>query len=139
MSDNTTQAIPEQTTRFGSGHAVKRVEDQLLLLGSGTYANDVSLPGQTHLVFLRSPYPHAKITSIVSQAAKAMPGVHGVLTGQDLLAAGLKPMARPVNFKRADGSPLSSTTRYILATDTVRFVGEPVVAVVADTAEEAKN
>ena len=139
MSDNTTQAIPEQTTRFGSGHAVKRVEDQLLLLGSGTYANDVSLPDQSHLVFLRSPYPHAKITSIDTQAAKAMPGVHGVLTGQDLLAAGLKPMARPVNFKRADGSPLSSTTRYILATDTVRFVGEPVVAVVAETEEQAKN
>jgi carbon-monoxide dehydrogenase large subunit len=139
MSDNTTQAIPEQTTRFGSGQAVKRVEDQLLLLGSGTYANDVSLPDQSHLVFLRSPYPHAKITSIDTQAAKAMPGVHGVLTGQDLLAAGLKPMARPVNFKRADGSPLSSTTRYILATDTVRFVGEPVVAVVADTEEQAKN
>lgn len=139
MSDNTIQAIPEQTTRFGSGNAVKRVEDQLLLLGSGTYANDVSLPGQTHLVFLRSPYPHAKITSIDTQAAKAMPGVHGVLTGQDLLAAGLKPMARPMNFKRADGSPLSSTTRFILATDTVRFVGEPIVAVVADTEEQAKN
>ena len=139
MSDNTIQAIPEQTTRFGSGNAVKRVEDQLLLMGSGTYANDVSLPGQTHLVFLRSPYPHAKITSIDTQAAKAMPGVHGVLTGQDLLAAGLKPMARPVNFKRADGSPLSSTTRFILATDTVRFVGEPIVAVVADTEEQAKN
>ena len=139
MSDNTIQAIPEQTTRFGSGNAVKRVEDQLLLLGSGTYANDVSLPGQTHLVFLRSPYPHAKITSIDTQSAKAMPGVHGVLTGQDLLAAGLKPMARPMNFKRADGSPLSSTTRFILATDTVRFVGEPIVAVVADTEEQAKN
>ena len=68
-----------------------------------------------------------------------MPGVHGVLTGQDLLAAGLKPMARPMNFKRADGSPLSSTTRFILATDTVRFVGEPIVAVVADTEEQAKN
>ena len=139
MSDNATQAIPEQTTRFGSGNAVKRVEDQLLLMGSGTYANDVSLPGQTHLVFLRSPYPHAKITSIDTQAAKAMPGVHGVLTGQDLLASGLKPMARPMNFKRADGSPLSSTTRFILATDTVRFVGEPIVAVVADTEEQAKN
>jgi len=139
MSDTITQAISEQTTRFGSGQAVKRVEDQLLLLGSGTYANDVSLPDQSHLVFLRSPYPHAKITNIDTQAAKAMPGVHGVITGQDLLAAGVKPMARPVNFKRADGSPLSSTTRYILATDTVRFVGEPIAAVVADTEEQAKN
>ena len=137
MSDITTQAPPEQTSRFGSGQAVKRVEDQLLLLGAGNYTNDVSLPGQTHLVFLRSPYPHAQIKAIDAQSAKGMPGVHGVFTGQELRAAGLKPMARPMNFKRSDGSALSSTTRDILATDTVRFVGEPVAAVVADTEEQA--
>ena len=139
MSDITTQAPPEQTSRFGSGQAVKRVEDQLLLLGAGNYTNDVSLPGQTHLVFLRSPYPHAQIKAIDAQSAKGMPGVHGVFTGQELRAAGLKPMARPMNFKRSDGSALSSTTRHILATDTVRFVGEPVAAVVADTEEQARN
>ena len=113
-----TQDSPQATTRFGSGNAVQRVEDQLLLLGAGKYTNDVSLPGQSHLVFLRSPYPHAKIVGLDTQAAKAMPGVHGVLTGQELLAAGLKPMARPMNFKRADGGALSSTTRHILATAT---------------------
>ena len=134
-----TQDSPQATTRFGSGNAVQRVEDQLLLLGAGKYTNDVSLPGQSHLVFLRSPYPHAKIVGLDTQAAKAMPGVHGVLTGQELLAAGLKPMARPMNFKRADGGALSSTTRHILATDRVRFVGEPIAAVVADTEEQAKN
>ena len=134
-----TQDSPQATTRFGSGNAVQRVEDQLLLLGAGKYTNDVSLPGQSHLVFLRSPYPHAKIVGLDTQAAKAMPGVHGVLTGQELLAAGLKPMARPMNFKRADGGALSSPTRHILATDRVRFVGEPIAAVVAETEEQAKN
>ena len=128
-----------ETTRFGSGQSVKRLEDHQLLLGAGQYTNDVSLPNQSFLVFLRSPYPHAKITRLDTSAAKAMPGVYGLITGQDLLAAGVKPMARAMNFKRADGSPLSSTTRYPLATDTVRFVGEPIVAVVADTEENARN
>ena len=128
-----------ETTRFGSGKSVKRLEDQQLLLGAGQYTNDVTLPGQSYLVFLRSPYPHAKITRLDTIAAKAMPGVYGLITGQDLLAAGVKPMARPMNFKRADGGPLSSTTRYPLATDTVRFVGEPIAAVVADTEENARN
>jgi carbon-monoxide dehydrogenase large subunit len=128
-----------ETTRFGSGKSVKRLEDQQLLLGAGQFTNDVSLPNQSYLVFLRSPYPHAKITRLDTSAAKAMPGVYGLITGQDLLAAGVKPMARPMNFKRADGGPLSSTSRYPLATDTVRFVGEPIVAVVADTEENARN
>ena len=138
LATSSLESSPE-TTRFGSGKSVKRLEDQQLLLGAGQYTNDVTLPGQSYLVFLRSPYPHAKITRLDTTAAKAMPGVYGLVTGQDLLAAGVKPMARPMNFKRADGSPLSCTTRYPLATDTVRFVGEPIVAVVADTEENARN
>ena len=138
LATSSLDSSPE-TTRFGSGKSVKRLEDQQLLLGAGQYTNDVTLPGQSYLVFLRSPYPHAKITRLDTLAAKAMPGVYGLITGQDLLAAGVKPMARPMNFKRADGSPLSSTTRFPLATDTVRFVGEPIVAVVADTEENARN
>ena len=138
LATSSLDSSPE-TTRFGSGKSVKRLEDQQLLLGAGQYTNDVTLPGQSYLVFLRSPYPHAKITRLDTLAAKAMPGVYGLITGQDLLAAGVKPMARPMNFKRADGGPLSSTTRYPLATDTVRFVGEPIAAVVADTEENARN
>ena len=65
------QASLQETTRFGSGQAVKRLEDQQLLLGAGVYANDVSLPQQTHLVFLRSPYPHARIARLDTSAAKA--------------------------------------------------------------------
>ena len=130
---------PQENARFGSGKAVKRLEDQQLLIGAGLYTNDVTMPDQTHLVFLRSPYPHAKIKSIDATSAKGMPGVRGVFTGADLQAAGVKPMARPMNFKRADGSPLSSTTRYPLATDRVLFVGEPVAAVVADTEMQARD
>jgi len=129
----------QETSRYGSGNAVKRLEDQQLLLGAGQYTNDISRPQQTHLVFLRSPYPHAKITQLDTAAAKAMPGVRGVFSGQDLSAAGVKPMARPLNYKRADGTPLSSTTRHALANGTVRFAGEPIVAVVADTEEQARN
>ena len=138
LATSSLDSSPE-TTRFGSGKSVKRLEDQQLLLGAGQYTNDVTLPGQSYLVFLRSPYPHAKITRLDTSGAKAMPGVYGLITGQDLLAAGVKPMARAMNFKRTDGSPLSSTTRYPLATDTVRFVGEPIVAIVADTEENARN
>lgn len=141
---NTPQVKPspvdaQDLARFGSGQSVKRLEDQQLLKGTGIYANDVSLPGQSHLVFLRSPYPHAKLLRIATQAAKAMPGVLAIFSGNDLLAAGVKPMARPLNFKRADGTPLSATTRHILATDTVRFVGEPIAAVVASSEEQARN
>ncbi|NBY70099.1 MAG: xanthine dehydrogenase family protein molybdopterin-binding subunit [Betaproteobacteria bacterium] len=138
LATSSVDSSPE-TTRFGSGKSVKRLEDQQLLLGAGQYTNDVTLPNQSYLVFLRSPYPHAKITRLNTSAAKAMPGVYGLITGQDLLTAGVKPMARPMNFKRADGGPLSSTTRHLLATDTVRFVGEPIVAVVADSEENARN
>lgn len=138
-ASNPSQTVPTDIARFGSGKSVHRLEDQQLLLGAGVYTNDVSLPEQSHLVFLRSPYPHANITRLDTTAAQAMPGVLAVVSGQDLKAAGVKPMARAMNFKRADGSPLSSTTRHILATERVRFVGEPIVAVVATTEVIARN
>ena len=128
-----------QNLRFGSGQAVRRLEDEQLLKGTGVYTDDVTLPGQTRLCFVRSPYPHARIVSIDTSAAKAMPGVHLVVTGAELKAQGVKPMARPVNFKRADGSPPASPDRHILAADRVRFVGEALVAVVADTEQQARD
>jgi len=139
MSAQTSTEQNLETSRFGSGQAVKRLEDDQLLKGAGQYANDFTLPQQSHLVFLRSPYPHARIKSIDTQQALAMPGVLCVLTGPDLVAAGLKPMGKAANFKRADGSALATTTRFPLATDTVRFVGEPIAAVVASSEEQAKN
>ena len=127
------------TLKFGSGQAVERVEDAQLLQGHGAYTNDVNLPEQTRLCFVRSPYPHARIVSIDTTAAQAMPGVRLIVTGPQLLAAGVKPMPRAVNFKRADGSPLAAPERYILAADRARYVGEAVAAVVADTEEQARD
>ncbi|WPH16609.1 xanthine dehydrogenase family protein molybdopterin-binding subunit [Variovorax paradoxus] len=132
----TTDSTP---TRFGSGQAVRRLEDESLLSGAGRYTDDVALPGQTHLVFLRSPYPHARIVSIDTAAAAAMPGVLRVITGSELAEAGVKPMPGAVGFKRADGSDCASPPRLALAHGTTRFVGEPVAVVVAETLQQARD
>lgn len=132
----TTDSIP---TRFGSGQAVRRLEDESLLSGAGRYTDDVALPGQTHLVFLRSPYPHARIVSIDTAAAAAMPGVLRVITGAELAEAGVKPMPGAVGFKRADGSDCASPPRLALAHGTARFAGEAVAAVVAETVQQARD
>ena len=72
---------PLAAARFGSGHTVRRIEDPTLITGRGQYADDITLPGQTHLVFLRSPYAHARITSVDTSAAAGMSGVLAVYTG----------------------------------------------------------
>jgi carbon-monoxide dehydrogenase large subunit len=128
-----------QYARFGSGKSVRRVEDQALLTGAGIFADDVSLPGQAYVCFLRSPYPHARIVAIDAAAAAAMPGVVAIVTGADLVAAGVKPLPLSIDFKRGDGSPTASPPRHALAVDTVRFVGEAVAAVIAQSAEEARD
>jgi len=125
--------------RFGSGQSVRRLEDEQLLRGHGQYADDVVLNAQSRLAFLRSPYPHANIRSIDTTAAQAMPGVHLVLTGAQWRAAGLKDMPPLANFVRPDGKPAATATRCPLAFERVRFVGEPVVAIVADTEQQAKD
>jgi len=125
--------------RFGSGRSVLRVEDDKLLRGQGSFADDVSLPGQAYVAFLRSPHPHARIASIDVAAASAMPGVLMVVTGKDLVGAKLKPLPSSADFKRADGSPSASPPRHVLAVDTVRFVGEAVAAVVAETRNQARD
>ncbi|MBO9647116.1 MAG: xanthine dehydrogenase family protein molybdopterin-binding subunit [Variovorax sp.] len=132
----TTESNP---TRFGSGQAVKRLEDEALLAGAGRYTDDVSVPGQAWLIFVRSPYPHAKLVSIDRDSAAAMPGVLGVFTGADLVAAGVKPMPGAAAFKRADGSDCATPERHVLALDRVRFVGEPVAIVVAESAQQARD
>ncbi len=125
--------------RFGSGRAVRRVEDRALVLGQGKFADDVTLPGQTWLAFLRSDRAHARILGIGTAAAAAMPGVLAVFTGADLLAAGVRPIALPPGFKRPDGKVASAPPKQPLAHEVVRFVGEPVAAVVAESREAARN
>jgi carbon-monoxide dehydrogenase large subunit len=124
--------------RFGSGQAVPRLEDEALLSGAGRYTDDIVLPQQAHLCFLRSPYPHARIVSIDANVARDLPGVLGIYTGADLVAAGVKPLAGNAGFKRSDGVA-ASPLRRALAHERVRYVGEAVVAVVANTVEQARN
>ena len=125
--------------RFGSGQVVRRIEDPALVTGRGRYTDDLSPAGETHLVFLRSPHAHARIVSIDAAAAKALPGVLAVFTGAQLAAEGVKPMApAALPFTRPDGQPLAGAPRRALAHDTVRFAGEAVAAVVAETRDAAQ-
>jgi aerobic carbon-monoxide dehydrogenase large subunit len=123
---------------FGSGKDVRRVEDDLLLKGAGQFTDDVSADGLAHVFFLRSPYAHANLGVINTDAARAVPGVLHIVTGADLVAAGVKPIPGVAGFKRADGSAARSSPRYALAVGRARFVGEPVAAVVAESLDQAR-
>jgi carbon-monoxide dehydrogenase large subunit len=131
-----------QATRFGSGQAITRLEDDALLRGQGRFTDDVvsdvGAADASHLVFVRSVYPHARIASIDADAARQMPGVLLVVTGAEMVAAGVKPMAGVAGFVRADGVT-AQAPRFPLAHERVRFVGEPVVAVVARTRQQARD
>lgn len=127
------------TTRFGSGQAVERMEDLQLLKGEGVFVDDVALESECRLVFVRSPYAHARIASIDVASAKKMPGVKLIVTGDELLAKNFPVLPDLVNYKRADGSLSVRAPRRALAAERVRFVGEAVVAVVAETELQAKN
>ena len=126
-------------TRFGSGQAVKRIEDEGLLKGLGQFTDDVVPAGQLRLCFVRSPYPHARIVSIDSEAARAMPGVAGVFTGAQLVAAGVKPIPGTLAFKGPGGRPGATPPRRALAHERVRFVGEAVALVAAETMQQARD
>jgi aerobic carbon-monoxide dehydrogenase large subunit len=123
--------------RYGSGRPVLRTEDAALLAGKGRFVDDASLPGQAHLAFLRSPHAHARIRSIRTAEAARAPGVLAVVTGRDLALAGMKPLPLRNALKRRDGSPSAAPPRLVLAHEEVRFVGEAVAAVVAETREQA--
>ncbi len=133
--------MADQSTigRFGSGREVRRIEDAELLAGAGHFTDDFTPPAQTILAFLRSTQAHARIVSIDVAPARTMPGVVAVLTGADLVEAGVKPLPVAPMFQRPDGSPGATPLRPALAHEVVRFVGEAVVALVAETPEQAKD
>src|SRR5882757_216470 len=117
--------------RFGAGLPVKRLEDQRLLTGQGKFIDDKPADGALWLYVLRSPHAHAKIKSIDTAAAKAMPGVEAVYTGADLVADDIGTLPTLPIFKRPDGSAMTVPPRRLLAHEVVRFAGEGVAAVVA--------
>jgi aerobic carbon-monoxide dehydrogenase large subunit len=125
--------------RYAVGQPVPRKEDPTLLRGEGRYSDDLNLPGQAHAVMVRSNAAHGIIRAIDTEAAKALPGVLAVLTGQDLIDAGLGNMPSGMSFKMRDGSDMPKPTQPILTTDKVRFVGDPVAIVVAETPKQAKD
>jgi aerobic carbon-monoxide dehydrogenase large subunit len=125
--------------QFGIGQSVSRFEDPRLLRGEGRYVNDLAVPGQAHLVLLRSPHAHARIVSIDSSAALAAPGVLGVFTVADLERDGVGTTAPTFKRSRPDGSPMFWRAHPGLAKDKVRHVGEPVAAVVAESVAQAKD
>src|SRR4051812_46379900 len=125
--------------RFGAGQPVKRLEDQRLLTGKGQFIDDKPDDGALWLVVLRSPHAHAKIVSIDTQTAAAMPGVEAIYTDADLLADDIGTIPTLAIFQRPDGSPMTVPPRRLLAYEIVRFAGEPVAAVVAASRNAAQS
>ena len=131
----------------GIGRPVRRREDPRLLSGQGRYSDDLNLPGQAYAILLRSPHAHARLHRIDTAAARAAPEVLAVLTGQDMLADGLRPIPHSVwsrhpaerPLPNSDGSAAFVPPHYCMATDEVRYGGEIVAMVVATTAAAAKD
>ena len=126
-------------TKFGVGQPVPRNEDPTLLRGEGRYTDDISLKGQAWCVMVRSRQAHGVIKRIDLSAAKAMPGVLGAWTGDDLNAAGYGTLKCGVALANRDGSPMRKPERRSLATGKVRYVGDPIAFVVAETQAQAKD
>jgi carbon-monoxide dehydrogenase large subunit len=120
----------------GIGAPVRRLEDNRFLTGLGRYTDDIARPGQVYAYFLRSPHAHARIGSVDTSAALASPGVIGVFTGEDLAADGVGGI--PCGFA-PDGGPMNEPPRPALAQGVVRFVGDLVAVVVAESLDEAKD
>jgi carbon-monoxide dehydrogenase large subunit len=123
--------------KFGIGQPVRRTEDPMLVRGEGCYTDDIKLTGEAYAVMVRSRIAHGVIKGIDTAAARNMPGVLGVYTGADLAAYGTLKCIVP--FNNRDGTPMKRPPRPALATDKVRFVGDPVAFVVADTLLQAKD
>ncbi len=124
---------------FAIGQGVSRFEDPKLVRGGGSYTDDVQIPGMAHAVMLRSPHGNAKITSIDTAAAKEAPGVLAIITAADWKAAGLGDLPSHSGLKRRDGSPMHKPRYTVLAEDRVRWVGDSVAFVVADTLAQAQD
>lgn len=129
--------------KYGVGQPVRRNEDPRLLTGRGKFNDDLPREGEAVGYVLRSPHAHADIRSIDTARASGMPGVLGVLTGQDLADDGIGAFPGPPPFfaslTKPDGSPLIYPPQYALTSDRARYVGDPVAFVIAETLDQAKD
>ncbi|MBV8562201.1 MAG: xanthine dehydrogenase family protein molybdopterin-binding subunit, partial [Actinobacteria bacterium] len=134
MSSTTTTVAPEkvEVQKGWTGQSVPRKEDKRLVQGDGVFVDDVKRHGMGYLHFVRSPYAHAHITSIDVSKAEEIGGVYGTLTGEEVAA-----LTDP--FFQISSAPGAAIQDFALAVGKVRYVGEPVVAVVAETRELARD
>ena len=142
MQDHTSSSALENAIalqKFGVGQPVHRKEDDTLVRGKGKYTDDFNLPGQAYAWIVRSSHAHGIIRGIGTKAARAMPGVLGVYTARDLAPANYNPFTCGLPLKSRDGAPLLQTNRTALMSDKVRFVGDPVAFVVAETLAQARD
>ncbi|OHV90560.1 xanthine dehydrogenase family protein molybdopterin-binding subunit [Mesorhizobium sp. ORS 3428] len=123
----------------GVGARVARKEDKRFITGGGRYVDDMVVPGMKHAVFVRSPHAHAQIKKIDVKKAQGMPGVVGVLTGKELKADGIGNLICGWMIHSKDGSPMKMGAWSPLAVDKVRYVGDAVVIVIADTKGQARD
>ncbi|RWP30900.1 xanthine dehydrogenase family protein molybdopterin-binding subunit [Mesorhizobium sp.] len=123
----------------GVGARVARKEDKRFITGAGRYVDDMVVPGMKHAAFVRSPHAHAEIKKIDVKKAQAMPGVIGVLTGKELKADGIGNLICGWMIHSKDGSPMKMGAWSPLAFDRVRYVGDAVVVVVAETKGQARD
>src|SRR5258708_31919296 len=124
---------------FALGQPVPRFEDPRLIRGGGHYVDDLALPHMAYGCVLRSPHAHARIRSIDTAAAKAAPGVLLVLTGADWAASGWADLPTPGNLRREGGKPAGKIRFPALTQDKVRWVGDYVAFVVAETLHQAQD
>ena len=125
--------------KFAVGQPVPRSEDPKLVRGEGCYTDDIALEGQAYGAIVRSRHAHGVIRRVDTSAARTMPGVLAIYVGVDLQAAGYGPLKCMPSFNNRDGTPMKKPARPALAIDKVRFVGDPVACVVAETARQAKD
>lgn len=125
------------TTNGWIGKSVKRVEDKRFITGKGNYTDDIVLPHQTYASFVRSPYAHARILSVDTSAASAMPGVVAIFTGKDVAEVNGVPCGWLLHFK--NGEPMKEPKHSLLVTDKALHVGDAVAIVIAESAAEAKD
>src|ERR671922_2403071 len=121
------------------GQPVRREEDFRLLKGKGRYVDDVKEANEARGFVLRSPHAHARIATLNARQASHAPGVLAVLTGEDLRRRGLGTLMPGVRRRRRNGAPAFVCPQPLLARDRVRYVGDPVAFIVAETLDQAKD
>ena len=125
--------------KFGIGQPIKRLEDYKFLTGNATYNDDINFEDQVYMHLVRSPFAFANIKSINYQKVKEYKGVLAILSNETIKSLQINPMYTGFKVKNKDGTDMIDTFRPILAEKKVRYVGEPILAIIAETIELAEE